>query len=264
MSNPQTFQTLSKVVWFSTHGCNSPGTIPFTFHVDGAEVFRNTEYYVWSCGSFLATGDVSRPVLRISRDQRKFLPIRFRVLISLVPFNASQLWIWGDGHQIPLRYSGLRVHEEQRCHWAARTSGINPSQHAGVKKDHNTYKYIFTYICRYTICFFNVNMHMCIYVIKVSPYVWLHFLGCECLHTRWGGRCIEEYVSCWLGQCPMPLLGCFPWLAFAMKSLTRNRFDMLWEGSHWHRVGGSCVLVCTLWETNKCYISGYSFVFSVR
>ena len=46
----------------STHGCNSPGTIPFTFHVDGAEVYRDTEYYVWSCGSFLATGDVSKPV----------------------------------------------------------------------------------------------------------------------------------------------------------------------------------------------------------
>jgi hypothetical protein len=90
VANSKTIQTVSKVGGLSTHGCNSPGTIPFTFHVDGAEVFRNTEYYVWSCGSFLATGDVSRLVLRIVKDLRNFHPLPFRVLTSLVPSNVSQ------------------------------------------------------------------------------------------------------------------------------------------------------------------------------
>lgn len=41
----------------------SSGTIPFTFHVDGAEVYRDTEFNIWSCGSYLASGDVSSFIL---------------------------------------------------------------------------------------------------------------------------------------------------------------------------------------------------------
>ncbi len=37
------------------------GSIPLTFHCDGAEFYNDTEYIVWSVGSFLATGiDVPR------------------------------------------------------------------------------------------------------------------------------------------------------------------------------------------------------------
>lgn len=37
------------------------GSIPLTFHCDGAEFYNETEYIVWSVGSFLATGiDVPR------------------------------------------------------------------------------------------------------------------------------------------------------------------------------------------------------------
>lgn len=33
------------------------GLIPLVFHVDGAEFYSNCEYYVWSLGSVLASGE---------------------------------------------------------------------------------------------------------------------------------------------------------------------------------------------------------------
>jgi hypothetical protein len=38
--------------------CLIPGTIPLSFHVDGAEFFRDAEYNVWSMSSILSGGDV--------------------------------------------------------------------------------------------------------------------------------------------------------------------------------------------------------------
>ena len=34
------------------------GTVPFIFHVDGAEFYTNSEYLVWSFSSALTSGDV--------------------------------------------------------------------------------------------------------------------------------------------------------------------------------------------------------------
>lgn len=34
------------------------GLIPLTLHIDGAEVYSNSEFYVWSVGSCLASGEV--------------------------------------------------------------------------------------------------------------------------------------------------------------------------------------------------------------
>lgn len=36
------------------------GLIPIAFHIDGAEFYSNSEFYVWSIGSTFPTGDVSR------------------------------------------------------------------------------------------------------------------------------------------------------------------------------------------------------------
>lgn len=34
------------------------GLIPIAVHTDGAEMYTNSEYYVWSVGSLFATGEV--------------------------------------------------------------------------------------------------------------------------------------------------------------------------------------------------------------
>ena len=83
------FNPLLKVpIWF----LNSQGTIPFTFHVDGAEVYRNTEYFVWSCGSFLATGDVSRQCLGLFSCPFILCCPTF-VLVSASGMQNSSVWL---------------------------------------------------------------------------------------------------------------------------------------------------------------------------
>ena len=41
------------------------GLIPIAFHVDGAEFYSNSEFYVWSIGSSFPTGEVSRKDLNV-------------------------------------------------------------------------------------------------------------------------------------------------------------------------------------------------------
>ena len=43
--------------------CHIPGVVPLSFHVDGAEFFRDAEYNVWSMSSILSSGDVPRSIL---------------------------------------------------------------------------------------------------------------------------------------------------------------------------------------------------------
>ena len=49
------------LLWYNNcmHLCPwGSGTIPFIFHVDGAEFYTNSEYLVWSFSSALSSGDV--------------------------------------------------------------------------------------------------------------------------------------------------------------------------------------------------------------
>ena len=61
----------------TTPGSPSPylGLIPINLHIDGAEFYSNSEFYVWSVGSAFASGEASwmeQYELRFCQDKITF------------------------------------------------------------------------------------------------------------------------------------------------------------------------------------------------
>ena len=67
------------------------GCVPITFHSDGAEFFRNSEYFVWSISSLLASGD--EPLLQHERSCEMFVCLWNLVKIHVTLNHPKKQWV---------------------------------------------------------------------------------------------------------------------------------------------------------------------------
>ena len=74
--------------------------VPLSFHVDGAEVYADTEFYVWSWGSMLTHGscyDTKFPIAAVPYVAIRSLAVRKAVFDEIARFIAWSVGILEQG-----------------------------------------------------------------------------------------------------------------------------------------------------------------------
>lgn len=77
--------------------------VPLLFHVDGAEMYTNNEFYVWSMRSFMAQGnlwDIKFPLMILQHSCMTDKAVKDAILSTICKVIAWSLRVLGEATDV--------------------------------------------------------------------------------------------------------------------------------------------------------------------